>query len=597
MELIIPSRNKPTTGSFPTAPKKVRQWLGGLYPLTSANATQTLTRGLKHCNRLENAPRARMEILEAFRPAVRDIIDAAVARYIGQNLPLSSRDYNSFRNVTTLLQEMAFGYKIVASEATQSAIPGATKYRYHAIILAMDTLNEIALRHLQVYEDIPADIWQDSNLLYAMAEELGISNKPLGKEAGSQYNLETIAEIFSASHLLYLSGSHSLRRGQIVQLHEFLANNANLASLITDEEHSQDAGLTYAIDLKCAAPASSLRFINAASSTSARFLHLDRFMEALGSETANTPNSVSALYETDVLTRESLYRLNRSLSSDRHERQFAREFCHEKLDFLHGLKEIYAVFRYAEQPEPTPAMLRAANEPDLELVKSETDPKKSPETDFITHPGFASQQADKSIWEAVEKGNVASTQQRSSTNFSQKPIVGDSSRGDWVLLNRSEGGLGLIWVGDSSPQVTVGELVASRKLADADESGWLTGVVTWLRIDENRHLRCGITHVARNVRPVMVERTRGSHNSITTQTECLAAETLDKAPRPCLFVPAYMFHSGEIVHMREDRTVTHYKLLEKLDSTGSFSLFTVEVTGTSLTGDGLAKKDLSEFGL
>ena len=320
-------------------------------------------------------------------------------------------------------------------------------------------------------------------------------------------------------------------------------------------------------------------------------------MEALNRETANTPNSVSALYETDVLTRESLYRLNRSLSSDRHERQFAREFCHEKLDFLHGLKEIYAVFRYAEQPQQTPPMLQAANEPELELVKSDREIKRSQETDFITHPGFATPQSEKSLWEAVEKGNVASTQQRSVGIVSQKPVVGDSSRGDWVLLNRSEGGLGLIWVGESSPQVTVGELVASRKLADTDENGWLTGVVTWLRIDENHHLRCGITHVARNVRPVMVERTRGSHNSITTQTECLAAETLDIEPKPCLFVPAYMFHAGEIVHMREDNTVTHYKLIEKLDSTGSFSLFTVEVTGSSLTGDGLAKKDLGEYGL
>ena len=252
MELIIPSRNKPTTGSFPTAPKKVRQWLSGLYPLTSANATQTLMRGLKHCNRLENAPRARMEILDIFKPAVREIIDAAVARYFGQNLPLSSRDYNSFRNVTTLLQELAYGYKIVAAEATQSAIPGATKFRYHAMILAMDTLNEIALRHLQVYEDIPADIWQDCNTLYALAEELGISRKPLGKEAGSQYNVDTIEEIFSATHLLYLSGSHSLRRGQIVQLHEFIANNAKLASLLSGEEQSNDAVLTYAIDLECA---------------------------------------------------------------------------------------------------------------------------------------------------------------------------------------------------------------------------------------------------------------------------------------------------------------------------------------------------------
>ncbi len=597
MELIIPSRNKPTTGSFPTAPKKVRQWVSGLYPVTSANSTQTLIRGLKHCNRLENSARARMEILDIFRPVTREIIEFAITRYTGQNLPLGSKEYNAFKTVVTLLQEIAFGYKIVAAEGVQSAIPGSGKLRHQAIILALDTMNELALRNLQIYEDIPTDIWQDCNTLYSMAEELSIHNKPLGRDIGITHNLETPLEVFTATHILYLSGSHSLRRGQILQLHEFIAKHANSAQLQRIEDKPQGVEYLYGIDLHCATPASSLRFVNAEDKSTVRLLNLDGFLSVLASETNSTPNSVSALYESDVLTRESLHRLKRSMSSDRHVRQFSRQFCHEKLDFLHGLKEIYAVFRYADEPETTPAFLRAANEPKLELVKSDADNKKNPETDFITHPGFSSQQSDKSLWEAVEKGSVASTQQKGKSSSSLEPVVVDGNRGDWVLLNRSEGGLGLIWIGNSSPQITVGELVASRKLKDDDESNWITGMVTWLRVDEDQNLRCGISHVAQNVRPVIVERTRGSHNSITTQTECLLAQTLDSDPKPCIFVPAYMFHSGEVTHIRNGQNVTHYKLLDKIDSTGSFSLFTVEITGTSLTGDGLAKKDLGEFGL
>lgn len=597
MELIIPNRNRPTRGSFPTAPKKVRHWLSELYPLTDANATQNLLRGLKHCNRLENTPRTRFEVLDLFRPVVRDLIETVAQRYTGQSLPMAPREQSNYRNVITLLQEMAFGYKIVVSESAGSAIPGTGKIRHHAIVLALDYLNELALRHLQVYEDIPDDVWQDCNTLYRLADEQKIHQKPIGREISTANDLKSPEHLFAALHVLYLSGSHSLRRGKIVQLQAFIAEHIDdIAITLVDEKPKPDT-ISYGINLDCAAPAATLRFFGAKESASVRALHLEQFMQILASQTSKTPKAVSALYESDVLTREILHRLNKSLSCDRHERLYSREFCHEKMDFLHGLKEIYAIFRYAEQPidSHTPS----AGEPELTIESSGDTPKTNLETDFITHPGFNDKTSGNTLWDAVAHRNVASSQQKALGRLPTDATLGAmNDRGEWVLLNRSEGGLGLVWLGDTSPHITVGELVASRKLGDdSAEDDWITGVVTWMRVDENAHLRCGIAHIARVVEPVLVERTRGSHNSITTQTECLMATTLDEASRPCIFVPAYMFHTGESINIRRGHSVAHYKLVDKIDSTGSFSLFSVESSGASLTEDGLAQQELQEYGI
>ena len=311
MELIVPSRNSPTSGSFPTAPKKVRQWLSGLYPVTSNSSTQTLIRGLKHCNRLENSVRNRVETLAYFRPVVRELIESLSARYAGQNLPLAEREYNSFSMVMTLLQEMAFGYKIVVSDSESSSPTSNNKFRDQALVMALDVLHEIGLRHLQVYQDIPDNIWHDCNTLFQIAESRKFSKRELGKDTSTRHNPQNIEQMFISLHLLHLAGSHSLRRGQILQLANFINQHAAEVKLAVAEASSPRKTLMYGVDLACAAPAGALSFLDVSSCDTLRSLDLHDFVDLLSSEINNTPNSVSALYESDVLTRESLSRLKK----------------------------------------------------------------------------------------------------------------------------------------------------------------------------------------------------------------------------------------------------------------------------------------------
>ena len=589
MDLIIPSRNKPSGASFPTVPRKVRQWIGQLYPVTSSNSTRVLIRGLKHCNRLENSVKHRIDILESFRPVVRELIDFAVSHYAGQNLPLNSKERNSFSTVTALLQEMAFGYKIIVKDTLSSSIPGTGKHRNLAVLYAMDALDEIALRYLQVYQEIPNDIWQDINALYKIAEDLQIEKYDTLKLKSSGVSAGSIKEMFIRTHLLAISSSSSFRRGQILQLHNFITKNASRVELLNPHTNTISGRDLVGVDLACNAPASNYTFMDPKFSIGFRVFFLDHYLECLDTEISNTPNSVSALYESDVLTQESLIRLKKNHSTQK--RLHSRQYFHQAIEFIHGLKEIYATFCY-EAPEPSSE--KKVEAPELSLSISGVG--KQAKSTGRRNPKFDSSLPEKNAWDNVANKGIDipnPNAPKEETIWTASPV----QRGEWFLLNRSLGGLGLIWKGNSSPQLAVGEIVASSDNSEQDSRDWMLGVTCWVRTPDGQTLFSGITHIAKNAKPALIERTKGGHNSITTQTECLFAQLLSDESQSCIITPAYMFHAGEVVIVREGKSINRFRLTKKVDSTGSFALFTTEAIGSSLGREALSEEEVMEFGL
>jgi hypothetical protein len=586
MDLIIPNTNKPVTGSFPTAPRKVRHWISELYPVTSASSTRVLLRGLKHCNRLENSARNRFEILEHFRPVVGDIIEFASGRYLGQHLPLNTKEFNAFGMVDTLLRELAFGYKLVVNECINNSGPIISKVRKHAIITALDLLNELALRHIQIYQSIPNELWQDSNKLYSLAEDLDIHKKPLGKEVNISSSAQTIEQLFTCIHLLSLAQSNNLRRGQASQLTLFTANNCHSVSIAAPNSSEGNDPHYFGLNLHSDAPLSELRFLDKSELASIRVINLLPFIEAIETEIDRSPNSVSALYEADVLTRASLINFKTALKH-KPNRKHIRQYCAHQINCLLGLKEIYASIEHTNNKTSSPVV--KAKELSLTLESLPAGSHANKHNDFISHPS-RDQSNRKSTWDDnIAKTGVALS--KDLTNFDDT-LSALPYKGDWILCNKSRGGIGLKWSGDISPQATVGELVACQ---DGDE--WLIGVVRWLHINNEKTLEGGFKYLAKKASPVLVERTRGGRNTVTTKTECLLASSLEPEHLACIFVPAYIFSSGEIINVRNENEIIHYKLLEKLNSTGSFTLFSIEEAGSSLTSKGLEQRELEKFGL
>lgn len=531
----------------------------------------------------------RIDILESFAPVVRELIDFAVSHYAGQNLPLSPRERNSFSTVTTLLQEMAFGYKIIVNETVNSTVLGVGKHRNLAVLHAMEALDEVALRYLQVYQDIPSEIWQDINALYKIAEDLQIEKQNSVKPKTTATQTSSIQEVYIRSHLLAISGSCSFRRGQILQLHNFTSKHANQVELLNPHKNTINGRDLVGVDLAGNSPASNYTFMDPKFSDGFRVFFLDRYLETLDSEISNTPNSVSALYEADVLTQESLIRLKKNHVSQK--RQHSRQYFHQTIEFIHGLKEIYATFCYKDT-QPDESNAADTDEPTLTL----SGINQSSTSTSSRNPKFDSSNTQKNVWDSVVTNNTKNPETKPSTN-DEAWDTRTVQRGEWFLLNRSLGGLGLSWKGSSSPQLSVGEIVASKNNIEQDTRNWLVGVTCWVKVSDGENLVVGITHIAKDAKPALIERTKGGHNSITTQTECLFAKLLNDDYSECIITPAYMFHVGEVVIIRNGKVINRYRLIKKVDSTGSFALFTTEAIGSSASHDGLTKEEAMQYGI
>ena len=111
MDLRIPTQAAPEKDSFPGTPRKVKKWLSELQTnelgeTTRHTTTHKLYDALKHSNRLVNETRARIEVMELFRPVARTICDNLLKRYSRQGLPLPEKVRSIFDLNIALLTEM-----------------------------------------------------------------------------------------------------------------------------------------------------------------------------------------------------------------------------------------------------------------------------------------------------------------------------------------------------------------------------------------------------------------------------------------------------------------------------------------------------------
>ncbi len=504
MDLITPTRHTPTSVSFPTSPKKVKIWLSDIYPITNALSTRSFTRGIKHFNRLQNSIRNRFEVMEIFRPAVAEIVNFSEKQYISQNLPLSNKEQNTFNTVHTLLQELAFGYMSIVAEGGIRPAPGTVKIHHHSIILAMEVLLEIAMKHIQIYRKLPDTLWKSVNRLYDISNQLQISEKNLSKSANTVSDLSSIQEYFIVIHLLHVLPSQAIRKGQAYKTYQFIVRVCSTVIIHKNFEEAASIKYAYAVNIGQAAPITELKFIQHSNSENLYILDFDALMETISQDINTTPSTVSALYEADVLTQDSLKLFEQTIRSTS-KRACSRGFCNREIQTFVGLKEIYASYRYKGQDQI-------------------------------------------------------------------------SRREKWVQINLSLQGTAITWQGKKSPQVTVGELIESQEIFGVDSNSGYSCKVVWIQADEKQNLSCGLKFIASNAAPVIVENTRGSNHGITTSTECLAADMLDDLENPsrCIIVPPHTFNSNEIVKLKEKQQTLHYKLLEKVESTGTFAQFLIE---------------------
>ncbi len=350
------------------------------------------------------------------------------------------------RDFFLLSQEMAYGYKLLASEMSQSK--GANEQLANILNLTLYYLSIVLMHHYDVYAPAPKNIWREiHNILgYALNFDLIEMELPESQPTGC---LLTIEKTYLRITLLSLVNPYHLNQGQHWPIWRYLSNWVHKSEL-NEELGDFTSDYTFVVDLKTDNHPVLKPFVNKDSDsdilllmTSKLILEVERQLDALESD--GTPPLPGFGPEINAT------RAKRLLKAMRYHWQHFKKRISPRLDATHNVQLINGI-------------------PDIysELLKD--DP-------------------------LAEHVYIDESEQ-----FSTK----------WRAVNVSSAGLCLNTGGKASGSrigqlIAVCEENPSIEPPDSMHKSWKLGITRWLKRSRREGVTIGIELIAGEVQPVMIK--------------------------------------------------------------------------------------------
>jgi hypothetical protein len=213
MPLVLPSaadRAAPPK-DLEIRPKQVKAWLDSL-PLAQANdACRRVIAHLTALNRSKVDTDDRLQILEAYRPIARTLLEEMEAVYGKALLPLAPRPREALEMARALAGELATGYKVVLAEKSGKLIAFGAKKQVPLLLLRIMQYNVARmLAGYKSYTATPAGAWSEIHQVFLQAEREGIAG-----EAADPETKGSIAELYCETLLLSLVDPYRLSQGEV----------------------------------------------------------------------------------------------------------------------------------------------------------------------------------------------------------------------------------------------------------------------------------------------------------------------------------------------------------------------------------------------
>lgn len=557
--LVLPPREKPSKGGFPTSPRKVRRWLQGLGTQDPQAAARELQEGLRALNRLDLRPRRRLQLVELARPSARELLDRLAARVRAVPLPLPERTRAVFELALVLLHEIALAYCIALADQTEGGRRRGRRRTALAAERALAARGEIMLRSAEVYAPLGDAFWEVTNAVYARAEAGGAGDIRVndGELVRGGRQRQSAAEMYQRLLLFALAQPQSLRRGEAGRvygaLETWVARTRFGHSVPGDEQGRQDT--VFGVDLARDAPPVPWKLLRGREAPSVRAFDLRRLVAAI--EALQERADGGAGTAAEGIDRATLTRLadewgQRRLRRSRRVRQHEQATIEVEV----GLPAVRACLAAEERPgRETPwggSGARAALQT-IERDRRHDMPQAS--------SGYPHARA------AAEPSRPAAGAQ------------GGASA--WRLEDISPTGFRLQWQGEGSSRVVVGELVALRLSGTtAAAAKWRVGVVRWMQFLDGDHFDIGVHGLSKNAAAAAARREPANRHHKRRRDAAERAEPALLLPgaralgRPVTVVlAAQVFRQGEVVELDVRGRTLRVQLGARHEGTGSIEQF------------------------
>lgn len=331
MQLTVPQRTQAETGSFPTKPEGVTQWLKDLQPLESDSDAREIYRGLKHSNRLHNDVDQRRAVLSCFIPVLRELQSHLSELGQAQPLPLSKEFSRSARLSDALYREEAFAFKILLSESSTPLADDAGR--------AMQALARQAECVVHTYQRIPDSLILDAHQLYVLAETHNLLTGSRGSD------LLSLEDHYRFILLLSIADLGQQRARQLPLLLDFLKTCIRDIHIEKNRDKETLAIYDYAVNLAFGAKPEPALSLLGQDASDTRWFSIAPVLYRIDNYSARLRAPSTTSLGSDTLERQSLARLHVALSRAR-QRRSPRKVLFESQRVIFGHKEVCAHLLY-----------------------------------------------------------------------------------------------------------------------------------------------------------------------------------------------------------------------------------------------------------
>ncbi len=520
-------------GAVETRVAETRQWLANLPVLNAAESSHLLFNALTALNRRPLDDGIRLQLLELYRRAVRDVCAEQQKRYLGLPLPLPQDGKLVAERVRQFQVEMAYGYKRIVAGWGHGEKNGAPDRSELALPIqrAIRYLTEVLAKSYELYAPSPEGTWREIHQLYRYAEIEGITDVPVADELNSAVPNSSVAHVYNQALLLDFSDPYHLPARMLQKISQYLDVYAPLAQLTM---------AIAALRPDC------------------------QFLINLANDRAGVAN-----IESTPITTEAQYRLLTTIELARvmHQQLVALQSGQQPPPDALG-KEFYS---NRGQEMLMRLITSWGVNPKRYFPRTQKKDTKLEVTCGIDVINYFSNNAAPFILSTTEVGpQPARTQiSTSGTRPEEIPAPARNPGEPWDLLEESAGGFSLGKVIIKDERINVGDLIATRTVGQ--NAPWGIAVVRWARSSGPDDIEIGAQRLAPAAEPMAVMPADSAGSEFKMALRLPEIKPL-RQPET-LIVPRGIFKPGRILLL--DNSYRTYQILptKLVNVTGSFEQF------------------------
>jgi len=570
MQLSVPNRTAPKSGSFDSTATSVKKWIEALPMANIGGTTRLLYEALTDLNHQDISSQQRFKTMELLHRPVRYVTERMKKHFVGQSLPLASNNLKIANLSREISHALATGYKVLVMEQIAGIGRKDKKLLVTVIHRAIKQLSAVLLKAYQVYEPYPNSVWLEVHSLYRYAESNRLHKIRVPEGLEPEKSSSTIADAYKQVLLLALACPYRLRHSEAEDIYQALEEWAHYADL---QMVGKATDALFSANLDSDQPPSYLVLRDARENChTSRILTTRKLAEQLHRELAEKRSANSRKHHHNVKTT-TLRRLMLAWGV-MPKRRFSRVRDHAQVVVAMGLSSIH----YFVSGEVAFNDASIAHNCHSELG---TDQGGMPQMDHARF-GAKTIREHKSklpdVWEMdyqIEGAPPPSSVEEAVTRAAAGMQIDTSHCSQrWKMVNVSAGGYCLLWDNPETTRAQVGELLGIREESDPDTFHWRLGVIRWLKYTDERGLDLGVQMLSPGVVGIAARSDTKDQVSNENYTRGLLLPEIASLQQPAtLLLPSPPFKPGDTAiancHGRDVRV----KLTQLIENTGSFAQF------------------------